>query len=68
MMCTKEYSHSFQLLLAQCTFIDKKDVKEVYNWCKEHNIYAMFVGSNYDKDVWFVKDENNRVMFMLRWS
>lgn len=66
-MRTEEFSPSFQLLLKQCTFIDNRDIKEVHDWCKEHNIYAFFVGSNYDKHVWFVEDEHNRVMFMLRW-
>lgn len=68
MMHTEKYSHSFQLLLSQCTFIDKKDIKEVNNWCEENNIHATFLGSNYGKDVWFVKSQDNRVLFLLRWG
>lgn len=67
MMRTEEYSPSFQLLLAQCTTIEKREITEVQDWCDEHNIHATFVGSNYDKDIWFVKERDSRILFMLRW-
>lgn len=66
-MRTEEYSHSFQLLLTQCTTIEHRDIKEVQNWCDENNIHATFVGSTYDKDIWFVKESNDRMLFVLRW-
>lgn len=67
MMRTEDYSHSFQLLLKQCTPIENGDIKQVHDWCKEHNIRAIFVGSNYGKNIWFVEDEQSRVLFTLRW-
>ena len=39
----------------------------VWEWCKENNIEVEYQGTLADTDVWRVRDEQHRVMFMLRW-
>ena len=41
---------------------------EVYSWAITNNIVIEYHGSLYRKDLWYVKNDKDRVWFALRWS
>ena len=54
---------------------DERDVgvpykhrNELWQWCDENSINIEFQGTLNGTDVWRVKDDKQRVMFLLRWS
>lgn len=54
---------------------DQRDVavisdhrQDVWDWCAANNIVLEYQGSLGRTDLWRVRDERQRVMFMLRWS
>jgi hypothetical protein len=40
----------------------------VWDWCEANKITVEYQGTLYRTDLWRVRDEQQRVMFMLRWS
>lgn len=40
----------------------------VWDWCEANKITVEYQGTLYNTDLWRVRDEQQRVMFMLRWS
>jgi hypothetical protein len=40
---------------------------EVWDWCSENNITVHYQGSLSGTDLWRVTDEEQRVIFALRW-
>jgi hypothetical protein len=40
----------------------------VENWCRENGIQAVRYSCGREWDVWSVPDEQQRVLFALRWS
>jgi hypothetical protein len=40
----------------------------VENWCRENGIQAVRYSTSREWDVWTVPDEQQRVLFALRWS
>jgi hypothetical protein len=40
----------------------------VENWCRENDIQAVRYSCGREWDVWSVPDEQDRVLFVLRWS
>ena len=40
----------------------------VRNWCIFNGIEAMIVGTGLGYDLWRVKDEQSRILFVLRWG
>jgi len=54
---------------------DSRDVRvrvwhrdAVWAWCEENDIALEYQGTLADTDVWRVRDERQRVAFILRWS
>ena len=41
---------------------------EVYEWAQTNNIEIEFQGSLDGKDLWYVKNDQHRTWFILRWS
>lgn len=45
---------------------------EVYDWLQENNIEAEYQGAAFGRlfgiDLWRVKDEHQRVLFLLKWG
>lgn len=41
---------------------------EVTKWSAKRNIDAVYIGTFYDEDVWYVEDKKNLLIFKLRWS
>jgi len=41
---------------------------EVYEWAQTNNIEIEFQGSLDSKDLWYVKNDQHRAWFILRWS
>lgn len=41
---------------------------EIHEWARENNVTISFVGKQFIYDVWYVKEDEHRVYFMLRWS
>lgn len=41
---------------------------EVYEWAQKNNIEIEYHGSLDRKDLWYVKNDQHRVWFLLRWS
>lgn len=41
---------------------------EVYEWAQTNNIEIEFQGSLDGKDLWYVKNDQHRAWFILRWS
>lgn len=62
-----DYEESFQEIIINSISITHKNVEEIESWCKENNVDAVFVGTKYDKYIWFVKGHDSRVLFTLRW-
>lgn len=42
--------------------------EEVYDWCMKNNIDVEYQGTTMGTDVWNVKDEKQRLWFILRWT
>lgn len=63
-----DYPDSFQYVLRKCVEVEINYTDEIENWCKENSIDAFYAGTNYGKDIWFVKNYDERVMFALRWA
>jgi len=42
--------------------------QEVYDWAGENGIAIEYQGTLASTDVWRVRDEQQRVMFILRWE
>lgn len=40
----------------------------VYDWCVRNDIELEYQGTLAHTDLWRVRDERQRVMFLLRWS
>lgn len=43
-------------------------VSEVNEWCREHETTATFLGMYQGDPVWCIIDDDERVMFKLRWA
>lgn len=41
---------------------------QIFAWAKENTITLSLAGTLYGKDLWYVKDDEHRVWFALRWS
>ena len=41
---------------------------EVITWCDDNDIVFLFQGNMAGTDVWRVRDEQQRVMFILKWA
>lgn len=41
---------------------------EVYEWAQTNNIEIEFQGSLDGKDLWYVKNDQHRAWFVLRWA
>jgi len=41
---------------------------EIISWCKENRVIALYMGRFMLDDIWMVPDQDQRVIFMLRWS
>ena len=42
--------------------------RDVWDWCRANNIELEYQGSLNRTDLWRVRDERQRVMFLLRWA
>lgn len=42
--------------------------QDVWQWCDANDIDLEYQGSLAGTDLWRIKDEQQRVMFLLRWS
>jgi hypothetical protein len=42
--------------------------KEFWDWCVNNGFQPEYQGSLAGLDLWYVKDEKNRVLTILRWS
>ncbi len=42
--------------------------EDVWAWCDANNINLEYQGTLGKMDLWRVRDERQRVMFLLRWS
>lgn len=42
--------------------------QEVYEWAQKHRIEIEYHGSLDRKDLWYIKDDQHRVWFALRWA
>ena len=40
----------------------------VWDWCHQNNITPEYQGTLAHTDLWRVRDEGQRVMFLLRWA
>lgn len=42
----------------------------VWDWCQANGIHAEYSGTRpmFDVDLWRVKDEHQRVLFLLKWG
>lgn len=63
-----EFEESFKELIRNSVSIADCDREEIAAWCKDNNINAIFVGMNFHNHIWFIKENDDRVLFMLRWS
>lgn len=42
--------------------------KQVWDWCDKNNIKAQYEGSIEGMDLWYVKNNEHRAWFALRWK
>lgn len=42
--------------------------EDVWSWCDKNNINLEYQGTLGHTDLWRVRDEAQRVLFLLRWS
>ena len=42
--------------------------EEIYDWCMKNKIDVEYQGTMMDTDVWYIKDEQQRMWFKLRWT
>lgn len=42
--------------------------QDVWNWCNSNNIELEYQGSLGGTDLWRVRNERQRMMFLLKWS
>jgi hypothetical protein len=70
-MTTKVFAEqgSFKLIGDSRGFIiPVKDRTAYANWCRENDIKTEYQGSMNNVDLWYVKDDNHRMLALLRWS
>lgn len=70
-MTTKEFGRSRGYIF----FSDARDIEtpfskrqQVYDWAGANGITIEYQGTLGGTDVWRVRDEKQRVLFLLRWS
>lgn len=71
MMGTRVFAEKGRLKLVG----DSRDIllsstirQEVWNWCQRNDIKVEYQGTLSGIDLWRVRDERQRVMFLLRWA
>lgn len=42
--------------------------KDVWAWCDDNNINLEYQGTLANIDVWRIRDEQQRIMFILKWT
>lgn len=53
--------------------INRQQRNEVWQWCSDNGIYAEYNGpgsggSFFGVDLWRIKDEQQRMLFLLKWG
>lgn len=48
--------------------IPVKHRTEYWNWCQDNDIKTEFHGSMGGVDLWYVKNDQHRMLTLLRWS
>ena len=48
--------------------VDWQSREDVWRWAVDNNIVIEYRGSLAGKDLWYVKDDQHRVWFALRWQ
>lgn len=42
--------------------------EDVDRWCKENSIKYVYMGRHYAQEIWYIEDEEQRMLFALRWT
>ena len=45
-----------------------RDRHDVWTWAENNNISLEYQGTLANRDLWYIKDDQQRMMFVLRWG
>lgn len=68
-MKTTTYDDLLKLYDNKIIMVDESTIVDViYDWCDEQNIRAGYIGRLEYNCIWYIENDDDRLLFCLRWQ